>query len=421
MPIITAETPTDGKRAIHEDSFHAALPEGWGLLAHFVHELFHEVHGFDDELGRGGVAAADEAFAGFAKGIARDDGDALLFEKTEGEFLAGEAGAADLWEDVEGSTGIEAVQAHAVEAADDDVPPHLVALAHFFIGARAHLESFDAGDLAHDGSAEHAVLVDLHHGLTQRRRSTGIAETPAGHGEGFAEAVEEHGALSHAGVFDDALVLASVVKQLAVDLIGEDEQIVLHGKGGDLFQLLRGHDAAGGIRGEVQRDDLGLRRDGFLHIGGHEGEVVFLTRVHHDGHAVGHLDAGAVADVAGLVVDDFVARIQNGAEGDVERLADADGDEDLGLRVVGDAELLFHILADEYAEGLQAEVRGVAGLAFFQRADDGLADGPGGGFIRLADAEGDDIRAADDELEEVTNARAREVADLGTEFIMVVH
>ncbi len=74
------------------------------LLPHFVHELFHEVHGFDDEVGGGGVAAADEAFSGFAKGIARDDGDALLFKKAEGEFLAGEAGATDLWEDVEGST-----------------------------------------------------------------------------------------------------------------------------------------------------------------------------------------------------------------------------------------------------------------------------------------------------------------------------
>ncbi|MFM2177112.1 MAG: hypothetical protein RL015_1210 [Verrucomicrobiota bacterium] len=391
------------------------------LLSHFVHELFHEVHGFDDEVGGGGVAAANEAFSGFAKGIARDDGDALLFEKTEGELLAGEAGAADLGEDVEGSSGIEAVQAHAVQAADDDVSAHLVALAHFFIGAGAHFEGLDAGDLAHDGSAEHAVLVDLHHGLTQRGRGAGIAETPASHGEGFAEAVQEHGALSHAGVFDNAFVLASVVEQFAVDLVGEDKQIVLHGEGGDFFQLLGRHDAAGGIRGEVQRDDLGLRRDGFLHVGGHEGEVIFLTRVHHNRHAVGHLDARAVADVAGLVVNDFVARIQNGAEGDVESLTDADGDEDLGLRVVGDTELLFHVFADEHAEGLQAEVRSVAGLAFFQRADDGLADRPGGGFVGLTDAEGDDIRAANDELEEVANARAREVADLGAKFIVIVH
>ncbi len=303
------------------------------------------------------------------------------------------------------------MQAHAVEAADDEIAALLVALTHVLVGTGAHLERLQPGHLAHDRSAEHAVLMNLHHRLAQRCRSAGVAKTPAGHGEGLAEAVQQDGALAHPGILDDALVLTSVVKQLAVDLVGEDDQVVLHGQRGDFFQLRFRHDAAGGIRGEVHRQDLGLRRDGLFHILGHEGEFVFLTCLHDDGDAVGHLDAGRVADVAGLVIDHLVPRIQYRTEGDVERLGDADGDEDLRLGIVGHAELLLNVLADRHAQRFEAEVGGVARLALFERANHRLADRPRRRFVRLADAKGNDIAATDDEFEKVANAGARQIAD----------
>jgi hypothetical protein len=102
---------------------------------------------------------------------------------------------------------------------------------------------------------------------------------------------------------------------------------------------------------------------------------------------------------------------KHGTEGDVERLRDADGDEDLRLRIVGDAEMLRDVLADEDAQRFEAEVRGVARLAFLQRADHRLADRPRGRFVRLTDAERDDIGAADDEFKEIADAGARQVAN----------
>jgi hypothetical protein len=54
---------------------------------------------------------------------------------------------------------------------------------------------------------------------------------------------------------------------------------MLHGEGGDLFQLLGGMMPPVGFVGKFSAMMLGLRRDGFLDIGSHEREIVFLTLV----------------------------------------------------------------------------------------------------------------------------------------------
>ena len=133
--------------------------------------------------------------------------------------------------------------------------------------------------------------MNLHHRLTQWSRSARIAKAPAGHGKGLAEAVQQDRALTHAGKLHDALVLTAIVQQLAVDLVGEDQQIMLHRQRGDLRQLLMRHDAARRIRGKVQRDDLRLRRDRLLHILGHQRKFILFTGLHHDWNAISHLDA----------------------------------------------------------------------------------------------------------------------------------
>ena len=146
------------------------------------------------------------------------------------------------------------------------------------------------------------------------------------------------------------------------------------------------HDATRRIRREIQRNHLRPRRDRLLHILRHQRKLVFFTRLHHHRHTVGHLDARRIAHVARLMIDYFVSRIQHRPEGDVERLRHADGDEDLRLRVIGGAEVLGHVLADAYAQRFETEIRGVARLAFFQRADHRLTDRPRRRFVGLANA-----------------------------------
>ena len=279
------------------------------------------------------------------------------------------------------------MEAHGIEAGDDEVAPFLVRDAHVFVGGGTEFEGFESGDLAHDGSAEHAVLVDFHHGLPEGGGGAGVTEAPAGHGEGFGEAVEEDGALTHAGEFDDAFVGAAVVEEFAVNFVGEDEEVVFDSEGGDFFEFLRGHDATGGIGGEVENEDAGIGSDDFFDVLSQDGELIFLAGIDDDRHAVSHFDAGAVGDVAGFVIDDFIAGVEDGAEGDVEGFGDANGDEDLGFGVVADVEELIDVIGDGDTKAFESEIGGVAGLAAFERFDGGVTNGPGGRFVGLADAE----------------------------------
>lgn len=181
--------------------------------------------GFADEVGdagdcylelveAGGVAGADVAFAARAEGGAGDYGDAFLAEEADGELLAGEAAAGDAGEDVEGAEWLEAVEAHLVEAVDDEVAAELVLAAHGLDVGGALLEGLDGGILCGAGGAEDAVLVDFHHGVREDGGGAGVADAEAGHGECLGEAVEEDGAVSHTGEGGDGDVRGAIVGDL---------------------------------------------------------------------------------------------------------------------------------------------------------------------------------------------------------------
>ena len=108
------------------------------------------------------------------------------------------------------------------------------------------VERLDAGALDGDRGAGDAVdhqLVDLA-GKVDRHRA--VAEPPAGHRVGLREAVEDDRALRHAGHGRDRDVLA-LVDDLAVDLVGEDDQVVLDRELGDPLDVGAGQDAAGRV------------------------------------------------------------------------------------------------------------------------------------------------------------------------------
>ena len=157
--------------------------------------------------------------------------------------------------------------------------------------------------------------------------------------------MQKNRALGHAGQRRDAGVLP-LKGQLGVNLVGDHEQVVALGQAGDRLERLAGHRAAGGVGGEVQHERLGLGRDCLLDRLGGDGESVLGEARHGHRHAVGQRDAGRVADIARFVVNDLIAGIDDGPQRDVERLADADADEDLRLRVVAHAESPGDVAAD---------------------------------------------------------------------------
>src|SRR5258706_3538854 len=68
---------------------------------------------------RGRVAGPDVALAGRPEGATRDDGDVFLLEEAPRERLRVESGRGDLRKGVERAERLEGLQAHTVEAVDD--------------------------------------------------------------------------------------------------------------------------------------------------------------------------------------------------------------------------------------------------------------------------------------------------------------
>ena len=218
------------------------------------------------------------------------------------------------------------------------------------------------------------------------------------------------------GQADDARV-RRVVGQLGVDLVGDDDQVALAGEGGDVLQVRPAHDGAGRVVREVEHQHLGAWRDlGFQH-GAREAKAVLGARLDRHRHAVREEDRRAIGDVARLVVKHLVARVEQRPQRQVQRLADADRDEHLVVRVVFGAEVLADVAGQRAAQVEVAEVAGVMRRAAFEREDGGFAHVPGRVEVRLADAQADHVLHRRDDVEEVADARARDVAHRRVEAV----
>src|SRR5205823_404917 len=106
------------------------------------------------------------------------------------------------------------------------------------------------------------------------------------------------------------------------------------------------------------------------------------------------------------------------AEGDVHRLANPNGNEDLPFGIVIESKVLYQAFGNGFAQLEQAEIGSVTGLATLERVNGRLPDVPGRNKVRLAYPQRDDILHALDDVEKVANARARNGADIGGDKLL---
>jgi hypothetical protein len=92
------------------------------------------------------------------------------------------------------------------------------------------------------------------------------ADAPTGHGVGFRQTVDGRRAFGHARQTRRADV--SLVKQIAVDLVADQPQIVTHAQRRQRLPDQQGKARAGRIIGTVEQHRAGLRRDPRGDIGG---------------------------------------------------------------------------------------------------------------------------------------------------------
>ena len=118
----------------------------------------------------------------------------------------------------------------------------------------------------------------------------------------------------------------------------------------DLEQLLPGHGAPGRIRRKRQHEYLGLRRDHRLNGLGRHRETIFGLAGYWHRHRMSQHHAGGVADVARLVVNDFITGVEHRPQSQVQSLAHTDRHQDLRLRIVADAEMLLDVVRNALAQ-----------------------------------------------------------------------
>jgi hypothetical protein len=355
-------------------------------------------------------AATQKSFTTRSERAARNAGDLMFAQEADRKFFRGKPSRFDAGKSVEASAWEMARQAHLVEGVDDEIAAHAVLVAHFNSVRFAVENCFGGGFLADDARAKHRVLMNLHHRFDQLRRTAGVTDAKASHRIGFGKPMQENRAFAHAGKAGDAGVLA-FEREFRINFVGQDQQIVTKDHVGNLQQIRARHCAASWIRREIQHDRFASwRDDGFDRLGG-DGEIIFGFARNRDWNPIGECDARRITDVTRLVINNFVARITNSAQSNIERFADANCNNDLRLRIVGDVEILLDHRGDGFAQFRKAEIRSVSRAAVFERVNGRFANVPRRDEIGFAHAERNDALLALNDVEEFADARARDFAN----------
>ncbi|MCY1006019.1 hypothetical protein OV079_10680 [Nannocystis pusilla] len=201
------------------------------------------------------------------------------------------------------------------------------------------------------------------------------------------------------------------VDELAVDLVDDEEDAGLHAHLAERGEVGGAQHHAGRVARRGDDEGAGLRGDGRPHALGRDREA--LARVGGDGHDVDaeEVREAAVVGVVGLGDEDLIADVAGGGDGEQERLAAADGDEDLAR---GDGAAAARGVEAVVVLGQSCPIGQVAlGRAV---GDDALVVGPVGGEHRL---HGGEVGLADVEVMHGDPARPRligvggEAADRG--------
>ncbi len=202
--------------------------------------------------------------------VSRHHRDVALFQQRRGEGdgvgdLCAAGGfaeiGADVGEAVEGALGADAVDFRE----SGEALPHVAAaffelLAHRFdgFGAARVGECEGGGGLGEAGDVAGHLALKFVYRVDGGFGATDVTDSPAGHGEAFAVAVESERLLDELGVEGgEADEFQVAVDELFVDLIGKDDEVgVLDDDVGERFELGGGIGVAAGVARAVEDQHL---------------------------------------------------------------------------------------------------------------------------------------------------------------------
>ena len=182
----------------------------------------------------------------------------------------------------------------------------------------------------------------------------------------------------------------AVIDELIIDLIRDDIQVVLDADIGDSLERLFRIDSAGRVGGVIENDGLRLVCDGVLELLRRELEALLLTDIDDHRHTAEQAHHLIIADPVRGRDDDFVARVDQSGQRNVDHMLGAAGDNCLrGL--VFQTVIRLGAVTDRLTQLDHAGRRGVARFSVADRAHTGITDAVGRGKIGLTGAEADNV------------------------------
>ena len=194
---------------------------------------------------------------------------------------------------------------------------------------------------------------------------------------------------------------------MLVHVVGQHPDMrMAHQHVGQRLHLVARIGGARRVRGRVQHQPFGARRDRALEILRLQLERLFQRRRHE--HRLAAVDQHhlGIADPIGRGDDHLVALVQGGEEGVVEDLLAAGADDRVG-RLVVEPVLALELGGDRLAQRRNAEHRRIFRLAAADRRDRRLLDVVGRVEVGLADRQRNDVASLGFEIARLLRHRDR--------------
>ena len=222
----------------------------------------------------------------------------------------------------------------------------------------------------------------FYHGVYYRLRTAGIPQTPARHSECFGESVNENGTFFK--TFRDGYMSASI-GQLRIYLVRNHKQVVLFYYLSNLLELLFCHYSTCRIVGVRHYYRLCFGRYCAFDILGSKSKIILLQSVHSHRNSACERNARLIRYVTGSRNEYLIARINYGAECQIQSLARAYCYHRLVytiMRIISLSKILIH----NFTQLGHSMVGGIMRMSFLQARYRRFANIPGSYKIGLTNA-----------------------------------
>src|SRR5579883_212512 len=160
------------------------------------------------------------------KAGAWDGSNSNFFNQMTGEFqVVGDGEVGNVGHYVIGSLGVERAKAGEGEHMEHAIAALLVIACKSGVIIVGQGESDGSGLLERGGGADGEEIVDFADGFGEAGRSEDPADAPSSDRISLAHAVDEDGAIAHAGEGHDGDVLGAAVDDVLIDFVGDSERV----------------------------------------------------------------------------------------------------------------------------------------------------------------------------------------------------